>query len=182
LLGLGPAQYSSRAGTIASGTYYNLSIYFVNIPFLNMGMTAPFKKYVLETWINVQTDLDSFGNSTMYRPFFSLLSVYVEFGGLIFMLLLLLIFYQIRLLKVKYRSVERTTNSKAVKLIALSCSTALLFLLFIGLYENYYETSQGIFAGILLIMVMRALVKSRSDILQPMMEKASPVKQEMITK
>jgi hypothetical protein len=182
LVGLGPAQYSSRAGTIASGTYYNLSVYFLRIPFLDMGMTTPFKKYVLKTWLYVQTNLNSFGNSTMYRPFFSLLSVYVEFGGLTIMLLLLLIFQQLRLLKVNYRSLESSGGSKTVKLLALSCSTAILFLFFIGFYENYYETSQGIFSGILLILVMRAHVRSQSDIIQPIIVQANPVKQEMVVK
>jgi hypothetical protein len=182
LVGIGPAQYSSRAGTIASGTYYNLSVYFLKIPFLDMGMTVPFKKYVYKTWIHVQTDTGSFGNSTMYRPFFSLLSVYVEFGGLTIMLLFLIIFYQILLLKGKYRSVKHSANSRAIKLIALSCSTAILFLFFIGVYENYYETGQGIFTGILLILLMRSFVSTKSAIQQPFIAGANAVKQEMVTK
>jgi hypothetical protein len=181
LLGIGPGQYSSRAGIIASGTYYKLSDFFLSLPFLDMGISPLFKKYVLETWLYVQTNIDAFGNSTMYRPFFSLLSVYVEFGGLTFMLLLLIIFYQIHLLKVKYHRVESSASGKAVKLLALSCSTAILFLFFVGLYENYFETAQGIFTGLLLILIMRALVKSKSDILQPYTEKANPVKQAMVT-
>jgi hypothetical protein len=182
LIGIGPAQYSSRAGTIASGTYYNLSTYFLSLPLLEMGMTAPFKKYVSIPWLHFQSNLETFGNSTMYRPFFSLLSVYVEFGGLTVLLLLFMIFYQIHLLKVKYRSLGSTASSKTVKLLALSCSTAILFLFFIGLYENYYETAQGIFTGILLILVMRALVRTKSDILQPSLPNASPVEQEMAIK
>lgn len=179
LFGIGPAQYSSRAGTIASGTYYNLSVYFLSIPFLDLEMTVPFKNYVLRTWLYYQSNIEAFGNSTMYRPFFSWLSVYVEFGGLTFMLILFIIFYQIRLLKIKYRSVKHAANGITSRLLALSCSTAVLFLFFIGLYENYFETAQGIFTGILLILVMHALVRSKSDILQP---KAGPVNQEMVIK
>jgi hypothetical protein len=182
LIGIGPAQYSSRAGTIASGTYYNLSAYFINIPFLDLGMTAPFKNYVLRSWLYYQSNLETFGNSTMYRPFFSWLSVYVEFGGLTFLLILLIIIYQICLLKVKYRRAMNAANSMAVKLVVLSCSTAVFFLFFIGLYENYFETAQGIFPGILLILVMNALLRSKSAILQLDMAKADRVKQEKVTR
>lgn len=162
LIGIGPAQYSSRAGTIASGTYYNLSVYFLDIPFLDLGMTVPFRKYVLRTWLYVQSNLAAFGNSTMYRPFFSLLSVYVEFGGLTLLLLLLLILKQIRQLKLHYRTASGSPGNKTQKLLALSCSTAILFLFFIGFYENYYETSQGIFSGVLLILLMRALARAQA--------------------
>jgi hypothetical protein len=181
LVGIGPAQYSSRAGTIASGTYYNLSVYFANLPVLKMGMTAPFKKYVLSTWLKVQTNLDTYGNSTMYRPFFSWLSIYVEFGGLTWLLLFLIIINQIRVLKIKYHSLERAPGNQTIKLMALSCCAAILFLFFIGLYENYYETSQGIFIGILLILLMRAHFGSHWRIHQPMAG-ASVVKKELVTK
>jgi hypothetical protein len=181
LVGIGPGQYSSRAGIIASGTYDKLSDFFTSLPFLDVGMSVLFRKYVLKTWMYVQTNIDAFGYSTMYRPFFSLLSVYVEFGGLTFMLLLLTIFYQIHLLKVKYQRTERSPGSKAVRLIALSCSTAILFLFIIGLYENYYETAQGIFTGLLLILIMRALVRSNPDRQQPEIVKVNPANQEMVT-
>ncbi|MGV3502902.1 MAG: hypothetical protein ACO1O1_04295 [Adhaeribacter sp.] len=158
LVGLGPGQYSSRAGLIASGTYERLSDHFSSIPVLRFGMTVPFKKYVNGPWTYVQNNLEAFGNSTMYRPFFSLLSVYTEFGGLGLLLLLLLLGYQLRLQKEKYRQLKTSGREKALRLLPISCSTAMLFLFFIGFYENYYETVQGIFTGILLILAMRALV------------------------
>ena len=81
IIGVGPGNYSSRAGIIASGTYGPLSNLFTGIPFLNIGISENFRQYVLDDWKYVSTNLDAFGNSTMYRPFFSLLSVYTEFGG-----------------------------------------------------------------------------------------------------
>nr|WKN40075.1 hypothetical protein K4G66_15380 [Tunicatimonas sp. TK19036] len=157
LLGVGPGQYASRAGIIASGTYGGLSDFFTSIPVLNVGATELFDRYIRSTWVYVQNNIEAFGNSTMYRPFFSLLSVYVEFGGIVFFLMLFTVVSQVFRLRKKYYQLK---DKKQLRLLCFCCSSAILFLFFIGLYENYYETSQGIFVGILLILVMHSIIRT----------------------
>src|SRR3990170_201000 len=63
-IGLGPGQYSSRAGIIASGHYGPLSDFFTKLPFFNLGMTEAFRENVLHYWLDY-TKNRGYGNSTM---------------------------------------------------------------------------------------------------------------------
>ncbi len=161
IVGLGPGQYSSRAGVIASGTYGSLSDLFRSLPVLKFRSAPLFKMYVQEVWIAVEKNGDRYGNSTMYRPFFSLLSVYTEFGGLAFLALLGFIIYQIGTLKRSYRLFGKDPKYQTSRHLAFATSVCLLFLFFIGMYENYFETPQGVFLGMLLIILAKSIIKKQ---------------------
>lgn len=162
LVGVGPGHYSSRAGVIASGTYGALSDLFVGLPFLNVGISAGFKAYVLDEWLFVSNNTAAFGNSTMYRPFFSLLSVYSEFGGVVFFILLSLFLVHIYKLKEYYIKFKKDSSKKQYQKLTYCSSVISLLLLIVGVYENYYETPQGIFVGLLLILILQSVLHSAS--------------------
>ena len=147
-IGLGPGQYSSRAGIIASGQYGSLSEFFTRLPFLNLGIPEAFKEHVLVYWNDYKKN-SGYGNSTMNRPFLSLLSLYAEYGAMVFITLLLVGIYLISRARSAYRNMQGKRS--AYTLVPYSFSIMLLFLLMIGVYENYYEAPQGVFVGALLI-------------------------------
>lgn len=167
LVGVGPGQYSSRAGIVSTGTYFGLSEFFTAIPFLNINTTKPLEDFVMEDWNFITENfLDpemTFTTSTMHRPFFSVLSVYAEFGGLTLILIVYFILKQVFRLRKKYTSLKSSGVNPHVRQLAFSCSATILFLFFIGMYENYYESPQGIFLGILLVLIMRSIVFSKQN-------------------
>jgi hypothetical protein len=158
-IGLGPGQYSSRAGLIASGHYGPLSEFFLKLPFFNLGMTEAFRENVLHYWLDYQ-DNSGYGNSTMNRPFLSLLSLYSEFGAFTLTALMVLVAYYIHQSKKMYRKAKKMKEQTNM-LLCYVFSTSLLFLIFIGLYENYYEAPQGVFIGTLLIFIVKKIIVER---------------------
>ena len=158
-IGLGPGQYSSRAGIIASGQYGPLSEFFAALPFFNLGMTEAFEDNVLHYWQDYKKN-SGYGNSTMNRPFLSLLSVYAEFGSLTVMALAVLVIYYIHQSKMRYAKAKKMKDQTAM-ILCYVFSTSLLFLILIGLYENYYEAPQGVFVGALLIFTTHKLIDDR---------------------
>ena len=148
--GLGPGQYSSRAGLISSGYYFSGFEEPEAGSFILSSMSEPFREYVFLAWQAYAINNDRYGNSTMSRPFFSVLSVYTEFG-LVFMLVLggLVALYVYRLRKVYLRAYrEHRTQSRW---LALVTGMAIVFLATVSFFENYLETAQAIFPGLLLI-------------------------------
>ncbi len=155
-IGLGPGQYSSRAGIIASGHYGALSEFFTKLPFFNLGMTDAFREHVLSEWLEYKTNL-GYGNSTMNRPFLSLLSVYAEFGSFTFISLLAVVAFYIHQSKIRYVKAKKMQDRGEI-LLCYVFSISLLFLIIIGLYENYYEAPQAVFVGILLVYISNKLI------------------------
>lgn len=150
--GLGPGQYSSRAGLISSGFYFSGFDENNQMAFLPNEMSPYFVKYVLPIWHVYAGNNAKYGNSTMSRPFFSLLSLYVEFGGLAFVLLLGYVGYLLG--KLRGAFVRNLTNGEPVKrYLAMCCGMAILFVVFLALFENYLETTQAIFPGLVLVKI-----------------------------
>lgn len=158
--GLGPGQYSSRAGLISSGYYFSgfegpqAGDFFLN------SMSEPFREYVFPSWQAYTINDARYGNSTMSRPFFSTLSVYVEFG-LVFTLGLgvLLGYYVYQLRKTYLRAYQEQRAEQ--RWLALATGIAFVFLAAVSFFENYLETAQAIFPGLLLMQ------KFYSSLLQP---------------
>lgn len=146
LLGLGPGQFSSRAALIGTGLYFGGPLNPRPIPFLPQNMSAPLEDYLLVEWIRALTNPYT---SSIKQPLFSWLSLYSEFGML--GVLLLLGFITTTLVRLKQKSV-----SHRQKLFAAAATTSILFLLFLGFQENYWEIPQSIFLGILLIKIFYA--------------------------
>ena len=162
IVGVGPGQYSSRSGLIASGDYGKLSEFFVEIPFLELEASELYTKYVKNEWVDIlrrtSDPNESYTTSTMFRPFLSMLAFYTEYGGLAFLCVLIFVVRKLFILKGLYHW-YRTTD-KRLQRISFCYATTILFLFTLGAYENYYETPQGIFVGILLVQIMHSSLKN----------------------
>ncbi len=157
-IGLGPGQYSSRAGLIGTGKYFGDFINPKKMPVIKPAVSTPFKNHVYPLWEEVSLNPLYYGNSTMARPFYSILSVMIEFGYIIFAILVLLMFRLIRRIKNFYeRAIYEKDYLKAF--YAISCAVVCLFLVIISFFENYLEVAQAIFIGLLLIKYFYSTVK-----------------------
>lgn len=148
--GLGPGQYSSRAGLISSGYYFSGFEGPQAGRFVIQSMSASFREYVFPSWQAYTANNDRYGNSTMSRPFFSALSVFAEFG-LVFMLgLLALVSYWVYQLRKRYIRAYRE-QQLLPRWLAMATGIAIVFLASVSFFENYLETAQAIFPGLLLV-------------------------------
>lgn len=155
IIGLGPGQFSSRAGLIGTGLYFGTPLNPTPIPLLPTDMSIPFEKYVSDLWFSLF--FDSSGNaihsmdntSSTVKPYFSWLSMYTEFGLLGFAMVVILSGWV--LLRVR-----RRVRTPAQRLTAVSFGTGLIFIFLIGIQENYWEVPQAILVGITLLKVQYA--------------------------
>jgi hypothetical protein len=125
-------------------------------------MSVPFAQYVQDLWLSLF--FDSAGNyvhrlnntSSTYQPFFSWLSMYTEFGliGLGTSLAFLA--------HILFRT-KKHIRFPNQRLTALSIGAGSLFLFLLGLQENYWETPQAIFIGLLLMKVQYANLVNKPD-------------------
>ena len=145
LVGLGPGQYMSRAGLMSSGQYLDRYV-----SFFSNTVSKPVQEFALSTWHGYASNTNRFGNSTMHRPYFSLLSIFAEFG---FLCLLILLIYLIVLISRTRRAYLTYRRSGHHQLAYLSFGVGLLlvFIPSISFFDNYLETTQAIFPGLLLM-------------------------------
>ena len=149
LVGLGPGQYLSRAGLISSGRYTEQKI-----PFLANTLSEPLRKYGFQTWDSYASNTDRFGGSTMHRPYFTTLSLYAEFG--LVCLFVLLIYLVILLAKMRsLYLVHRRAGDDLSAYVSFALGLLLVFLFSISFFDNYLETTQAIFPGLLLMSAFR---------------------------
>jgi len=87
--------------------------------------------------------------SSTFQPYFSWLSVYGELGAVGFALSLFLCIYLVI-------NVKRHVRSPAQRLSAASFGAGVLFIFLLGMQDNYWEVSQGIFVGLILLKVQYA--------------------------
>lgn len=150
LTGLGPGQYSSRAGLIGTGKYFGEFDNPRQLPLLKPKSHKAFDEYVYPAWKDVATHPETFGNSTMSRPFFSVLSFLIEFGLLTFSILFFLA--SIILWKLRKKKMFFAKKKQRLKeFIIFSIALAIVYLALTGLFENYWEVAHAIFIGVLLI-------------------------------
>lgn len=142
LFGIGPGQFSSRAGLIASGRYFGKPENPRGVLFLQPAMSPAFKRYVIYPWIDFKSRVGWEGSSTV--PYFSWLSVYVEFGAIVFGIIVILVLYLILRLR-------RYARIPVLRLQTIALGTGIIFLFLLGIQENYWEVPQAIFVGILLL-------------------------------
>lgn len=150
-VGVGPGQFSSKAGLIGTGQYFGEFYSPTQIPFIPQKTSIPFQKYGYDLWeYTNRPDLVKWINSTMNRTFYSLLSLYTELGVIIFTIIL----FQFLKLIIFFRQTFVDVNtSSANKLVAIGTATNSLFVFFICFFENYLESAQAIFVGLLLIKI-----------------------------
>jgi len=152
LVGLGPGQFSSRAGLIGTGLYFGSPNNPRPLPLVPKGMTKAFKENTLDLWLEI-ADLNARGISvgSTHKPFMSWLSVYIEWGALaIASIFCFTIFLLIRVRLVMHTYPQR--------ILATVFGTGLLLLLFIGAQENYWEVPQAILVGLMILKVQYVIL------------------------
>ncbi len=154
LVGLGPGQFSSRAGLIGTGLYFGGPVYARPLPLVPQGMSDALETYTLDLWVNyAQRVAAGSGGGSTNQPFLSWLSVYVEWGVLV----LLAAFVGVAYLLLKVRLVVR---SYPQRILATAFGTGLLLVLFLGAQENYWEVPQAILIGLMILKVQYAVLIS----------------------
>jgi hypothetical protein len=152
LIGLGPGQFSSRAGLIGTGLYFGTPNNPKPLPLMPKGMTQAFRDNTLDLWLKVAA-LRAHGISvgSTNQPFLSWLSVYVEWGILVFAaIFIFVIYFLIR--------VRLFVHNYPQRILAASFGTGLLLILFLGVQENYWEVPQAILVGLLILKVQYAIL------------------------
>ncbi len=138
-VGLGPGQFSGRAGLIMTGRYLG----GFNSPRPVLGIaphtTQPQERYLIDVWAS--SAKNRYNGSTQ-QPFFSWLTVYTEFGLMACLGAVALVLYWTLRVNVL------PSGASSIQRVALTTSMLLLF--FTGFQENYWEVPQAIMLGILL--------------------------------
>lgn len=154
LVGLGPGQFSSRAGLIGTGLYFGGPVYARPLPLVPQGMSDALETYTLDLWVSYARRVAAgAGGGSTNQPFLSWLSVYVEWG----ILALLAAFGVVAWLLLRVRVVVRTYPQR---ILAAAFGTGLLLVLFLGAQENYWEVPQAIFIGLMILKVQYAVLMS----------------------
>jgi len=143
-VGLGPGQFCSRAALIGTGRYFG-GPDAQPLPLIGGAIPKPMDDHLIDLW--EWTSRESFG--TTQEPFYSWLSVYTEFGAVAALAVLAIAISLIR----KVRAGSATPE---VKLLAMSFTAGVLFLLLLGCQENYWEVPQAIFPGCFFLKCLHA--------------------------
>lgn len=155
-IGLGPGQFSSRASLIGSGLFLGGLANPKSAPFLDPKATVLAERYCFSLLRAYAEHADFIGSSQ--QPFFSVLSVYTELGFVGIGLLLLAVARLIR----RLQRCAKANPDQRPQALALSCG--IVFLLLLGLQENYWEMPQAILVGLLLLKVLYAnIVTAATD-------------------
>ena len=149
LVGIGPGQFSSRAGLIGTGLYLGGTDNPVSLPLLPTGMSKPFETYVYDLWLDY-SHRPGYKSSTV-MPFFSWMSISVEFGVLTLSLIFVWVLGLLWVIKMKI-------STHTERIIAVSFGAGTLLILLLGIQENYWEIPQAILPGIMLLKVQYALL------------------------
>jgi hypothetical protein len=148
LVGLGPGQFSSRASLIASGLYLGGPDAPKSVPFLTPQSTSLASEYCFTVLMSYADKGDVVGSSQ--QPFFSFLSVYTELGALGVLAVFWWFFRFVR------RVLKRARVHPESRTSVLLLCTGVIFLLLLGVQDNYWESPQAILVGVLLLKVMYA--------------------------
>jgi hypothetical protein len=148
-IGLGPGQYSSRAGLIGTGKYFGSFEDPKKVPLITPSVSRAFDKYTYPLWLEVATRPAIYGDSTMARPFYSVLSIIVELGFLSFAAFIIVIFRFFQKLKKLY-AVALKSKEQLKAFYILACGVVVVYISMISMFENYLEATHAIFLGLLL--------------------------------
>lgn len=149
LVGLGPGQFSSRAGLVSTGLYF-ADMDQLEGP-LGSRMARPFRRYVLDLW----THASRVSTGSSFLPFSSWLSVIGEFGWLALALVL-------SLALIFVARVGRLARRAGARSLGTSTSAIAIFLLLLGCYENYWEIPQAILPGCFLLLAFHGVLRSQA--------------------
>lgn len=158
MIGAGPGQFSSRAGLIGTGLYFGSPANPRDLPFLPKGMSKIFETYVLDIWLRMSLYPTVNDTSSTYKPYFSWMSVWVEWGALFFVIVIIWLCWLLWTIRRAVRGNSTYYDE------AISVGASLIFLFLLGLQENYWEIPQAIFPGLLFLKVQYACLIYRSPL------------------
>lgn len=162
IIGLGMGQFSSRAALIGTGHYIGGLTTPRSLPFMKPAKTPAFEKYIFPQYSEYLTN-PTYGYSTMSRPFHSMLSLFIEFGVIIYSLFIVFILIALRRLRKCHLSYLNRNSIR--QNLAFTLAIAILMLVMISFFENYLEVTQAIFPGLILIKVFyNSLISSNKMI------------------
>lgn len=136
LIGLGPGQFSSRAGMVSSGVYAT----GVGVRLSSQPSEAQ-RRFLLDAYAR---SLEGHPFGSTGQPLSSWLSVYTEFGAFVTAIVLGSAFVVVR------RRVRRLRQAGCSADAWSLLSASILFLL-LGFQENYWETPQAVMIGLVMI-------------------------------
>lgn len=162
IFGTGPGQYSSRAGLISSGYYFGNDRVNALIRKTSFGNNFLFNENFKDLWFSYSEKSDKYGNSTVHRPFFSILSFIVEFGllaTLVTAIVLINRLYKCKrvLTKLNGPAINNSNDFDPRIPFAISWFLSVSFIICISSFENYLETSQAVFLGFLLMKLFNPI-------------------------
>lgn len=148
VIGVGPGQLCSRASLMVSGFYLGGPDAQKSIPFIPAQATRLTDNYCLSLILAFADEQERIGSTQ--QPFFSFLSVYMEIGLPALVLLLTAIAKLLR------RVAQCARVRPELRLQALLFSSGTIFIVLLGLQDNYWEMPQALLVGMLLLKVLYA--------------------------
>lgn len=149
-LGTGFGQYSSRAALITSGEFLS-----VPLPHVVTGQSDYYRQYLVPGMDIFEQQGEG---SAISKPYFSGLSVLVEFGLVLSLVVVAALAWNlVRALRMMYSPHPRMAQAGM-----LAC-TGITFLLLCCLVENYVEFPQAVFVPYLLYVVGVSWARQTSD-------------------
>lgn len=152
-IGLGPGQFSSLAGLIGTGQYFGTPRDPQPLPLLPQSMSQPFQINVMDLWLEISLNNTGNNTSSTYKPYFSWLSVYTEFGIIGITILLLFVTKTILAIKFRYQNLTQMFQ-------AISIGTGIILIFLLGVQENYWEVAQAIFPGLVMLKAQYSFLQS----------------------
>ena len=138
IVGVGPGQFTSTGALIATGQYFGGPLHPQSLPFLRKHLTPIQRKYFYDQW--VRQDSNRYYGSTQ-APFFSVLSIFVAFGGVV-LLALLGIF-----VRPVFNAWHGVRQKRLPFMIGFATVGTSLFMIFLGFQVNYWSVPQASFLG-----------------------------------
>lgn len=145
IIGLGPGQFASRAGLIGTGMYFGGPLDPKPLPLISPSVTPAIDEYLMDLWLWMVQLPRPAGSSL--RPFSSWLAVLSEFGLIGFMLVAVYVCLII---------IRQIPRDSYYRMWAFSFGVGVIFLFLIGIQEFYWETTQMLLPGVLVLKVMHA--------------------------
>jgi hypothetical protein len=149
-IGLGAGQFCSRASLINSGLYLGGPENPRTLPFFTIRKNPIADEFVfalMEQWAEVTY----LGSSN--QPYFSFLTIYSEHG------LLGLIIFLFLVIRLSFKIIRLARGKSMLSIDCFILFAGVIYLVTLGIQENYYEVTQAIFIGILLLQFIFSKVK-----------------------
>lgn len=154
-VGIGPGQFTSIGALIATGQYFGSPLNPRAIPFLPTHLTKAQSKYFYDQWVRQAKNRRYFGSTQ--APYFSILSVFTEFGAFGLFAVIMALLWPIRYAKHCFSA----RSSPFIFPIALTAFCFLLLLL--GFQVDYWGIPQASFLGFFDLALLSGYCTTRGN-------------------